>query len=104
MRAISAVDAISLAVQRTKQFLFRPFSWGTYLKLGLVAIITEGIGSNSRSSSHSGPTSGNGTGFNPPFNFHPVWIAAIVAAILLAILLSILVFYLVTRLRFAFFN
>jgi hypothetical protein len=47
MRFISAVDSVSLAIQRTRDFLFRPFRWGTYLKLGLVAIITEGIGSNS---------------------------------------------------------
>ena len=53
MRAISAADSVSLAVQRTRQFLFTNFSWGTYLKLGLVAIITEGFGSNSRSSSNS---------------------------------------------------
>jgi hypothetical protein len=103
MRAISAVDAISLAVQRTKQFLFQPFRWGTYLKLGLVAIITEGLGTNSHSSSNSGSSSGNAPNYSP-FTLHPQWIAAIVAAILLAMLLSALVFYLITRLRFAFFN
>jgi hypothetical protein len=48
MRFISAPDSVSLAIQRTREFLFRPFRWGTYLKLGLVAIITEGIGSNLR--------------------------------------------------------
>ena len=40
MRAISAVDSVSPAIQRTREFLFRPFTWGTYLKLGLVAIIS----------------------------------------------------------------
>ena len=60
MRPISAVDAVSLAIQRTKEFLFRPFTWGTYLKLGLVAIITEGLGSNINSSSHSNASSGQG--------------------------------------------
>ncbi|MGO9777404.1 MAG: hypothetical protein ACLPM3_12535 [Terracidiphilus sp.] len=39
-----------------------------------------------------------------PFDIPPVWIAAIVAAVLLAILISIVVFYLITRLRFAFFH
>jgi hypothetical protein len=46
MFALSAADAISPAVQRTRMFLFRPFRWGTYLKLCLVALITEGIGAN----------------------------------------------------------
>jgi hypothetical protein len=104
MRFISAPDSVSLAIQRTREFLFRPFRWGTYLKLGLVAIITEGIGSNLHSSQHGGPSTGHGPIINPPFNIHPVWIAAIVAAVLLAILLSLVAFYLITRLRFAFFH
>ena len=105
MRAISAADSVSPAIQRTREFLFRPFSWGTYLKLGLVAIITEGLGSNFQSSSHgSGTSSGHGPMVTPPFHLAPVWIAAIVAAVLLAIVLSIVVFYLITRLRFAYFH
>jgi hypothetical protein len=44
MIPISAVDSVSLAIQRTREFLFRQFTWGTYLKLSLVAIITEGVG------------------------------------------------------------
>lgn len=52
MRSISAADSVSLAVQRTREFLFRPFKWGTYLKLALVAMVTEGIGNNLRSSHH----------------------------------------------------
>ena len=104
MRPISAVDSVSLAIQRTRDFLFRPFHWGTYLKLGLVAIITEGIGSNSGSSKHGGPPPGHGPIINSPFDIPPVWIAAIVAAVLLAILISLVVFYLITRLRFAYFH
>ncbi|MFZ0747001.1 MAG: hypothetical protein WAM85_21540 [Terracidiphilus sp.] len=104
MRAISAADAISPAIQRTREFLFSPFRWGTYLKLGLVAIITEGIGSNFSSSSHGGEQHGHGPMIDSPFHLQPEWIAAIVAAVLLAIVVSIVVFYLVTRLRFAFFH
>jgi hypothetical protein len=104
MRPISAVDSVSLAIQRTREFLFTPFSWGTYLKLGLVAIITEGIGSNLHSSTHTGQPSGHGPMIHSPFDIPPVWIAAIVAAVLVAIVLSIVVFYLITRLRFAFFH
>jgi hypothetical protein len=103
MRPISAVDSVSLAIQRTREFLFRPFRWGTYLKLGLVAIITEGLGSNLRSSSHNGQSGGHGP--NLPFPFHDaqVWIMAFFALALVAVFLS-WIFYLVTRLRFAFFH
>jgi hypothetical protein len=109
MRAISAVDAVSPAIERTKEFLFRPFKWGTYLKLGLVAIITEGVGENFNSSrshvNHSGGHGGLGaaSGF-PPFHCTPACIAVIVAAVLLAFVLSAFAFYLITRLRFAFFH
>ncbi len=92
------------AIHRTKVFLFRPFSWGTYLKLGLVAIITEGIGDNFHSSTHGGSSSGQGPTVNSPLHLAPEWITLIAAAVLAAIVLSLLVFYLITRLRFAFFH
>lgn len=107
MLAISAADAISLAVQRTREFLFRPFSWGTFLKLGLVALITEGLGSNFRSSSShggGGSSSGNGPVIKSLSDIPAQWIAEGVAAILLVIVIAAVVFYLVTRLRFAFFH
>jgi len=104
MRPISAADAVSPAIQRTRDFLFRPFSWGTYLKLGLVAILTEGIGSNLHSSRSSSQASGHGPTISSPFHFRPEWIAIGVFAILLAAIISLLVFYLITRLRFAYFH
>ena len=105
MRPVSAIDSVSIAVQRTKEFLFRPFSWGTYLKFGLVALITEGWGNNLRSSQNQANRgSGHGPVMNGPFDL-PEWkIAAIVAAALLVTLITIWLFYLVTRLRFAFFH
>jgi hypothetical protein len=113
MRTISAVDSVSLAIQRTRDFLFRPFTWGTFLKLGLVAIITDGLGSNLRSSnsstSHEHRSVGNSTfNFSPGWT-HPAWltpgvIAAIGVAVLFGILFSLVVFYLITRLRFAYFH
>lgn len=105
MRAYSAADSVSLAVQRTREFLFAPFNWGTFLKLGLVAIITEGSWSSLRSSSNGGShPSGSGPMITSPLHIPPVWIAASVAAILLVIVVSLFVFYLITRLRFAFFH
>jgi len=104
MRAFSAADSVSLAIQRTREFLFRPFNWGTYLKLGLVAIITEGVGSNLRSSTRGGHSSGHGPTVYSPFNLTPERIAMGVAALLLAMVVSFAVIYLITRLRFAFFH
>ncbi len=105
MRTISAADSVSPAIQRTREFLFRPFTWGTYLKLGLVAIITEGLGSNFHSSSQQhGHSAGHGPMLNSPFHMAPEWVAAIVAGILVVIVVSLIVFYLITRLRFAFFH
>jgi hypothetical protein len=104
MRVLSAADAVSPAIQRTRDFLFRPFRWGTYLKLGLVAIVTEGVGSNFRSSSHGNHPSGHIPMTHSPFDIAPVWFAAIVAAALLALIIAMFVLYLVTRLRFAFFH
>ena len=104
MPAISAANAVSPAIQRTREFLFKPFNWATYLKLGLVAILTEGGGGNLNSGSHGGSSSGHGPNIHAPFHLAPQWIAIIVAALLFAFLVSIVVFYLVTRLRFAFFH
>jgi hypothetical protein len=104
MRAISAADAVSPAIQRTKEFLFRPFSWGNYLKLGLVAIITEGFSSRLRSSSNQNQPSGHGPVFNSLHDIPHEWIVAVVAAVLCVIVVSLVVAYLITRLRFAFFH
>ncbi len=46
MQGLSAADAITPAIYRTRNYLFRPFELGTYLKLCLVAVITEGLGGN----------------------------------------------------------
>jgi len=106
MFAISAADSVSPAIQRTRDFLFRPFRWGTYLKLGLVAIITEGLGANLHTQANGGHPSGHGHGpvINSLSDIKPEWIAGIVFAVLLAVVVSIFLFYLITRLRFAFFH
>jgi hypothetical protein len=109
MLAISAADSVTFAFQRTRDFLFRPFRWGTFLKLGLVAVITEGIGSNSHVNQHNGSGNGGhvypqGPVINSLHDIKPEWIVVIAAACLLVLLISIVIFYLVTRLRFAFFH
>lgn len=105
MYAISAADAISPAIQRTRDFLFRPFRLGTFLKLCLVALITEGFGNNFTSSwnKHHHETGHHGAAASPPVHFTPEMVAAIVVMSVLVILLGLFISYLITRLRFAYF-
>jgi hypothetical protein len=103
MRALSAAEAISPAINRTREFLFAPpFRWPTFLKLCLVAAITEGLGTNLQSNANKHhATSDAGPMMN---HFSPMMIAAIVAASLLLFVVVLLVFYVMTRLRFAYFH
>jgi len=106
MRAISAADSVSPAIQRTRDFLFRPFSWGTYLKLGLVAVLTEGFTSNlnSHKPTPSSQPSVHGPVLNSLRDIPNEWIAGIVAAVLLVIVVVLFIAWLITRLRFAYFH
>jgi hypothetical protein len=105
MVRISAVEAISPAINRTRQFLFAPpFRWGTFLKVCLVAVVTEGIGTSFQSSG-----GGKGHPSTPRqgdvlFHFTPEMIAVIVLASLLLIIVGAAAVYLITRLRFAYFH
>jgi len=109
MLVLSAAEALSPAIERTRRLLFSPFRWGTFLKLCAVAVFTEGFGGNFNLSgpSHSPHTpAADSSSMTPafsPFHLAPGWIALIVAGVLVALLLSILLFYLVTRLRFSLF-
>jgi hypothetical protein len=104
MPFLSAADAISPAIYRTRQFLFAPpFRWSTFLKLCLVAAITEGLGTNLRSSAHKGNQPAPTTDFFI-YHFSPQVIAAAIFAAALAIILILFIVYLVTRLRFAYFH
>ena len=104
MYAISAADCISPAMDRTRTLLFRPFNWGTYLKLCLVAVITESMGGNFNSSRNFGRSTGNGTHNFPNFHFTPEMIAIIVGSAAAVLILGLVIAYLVTRLRFAYFH
>ena len=103
MYAFSAADAVAPAVQRTKTFLFSSFRWGTYLKLCLVALITEGLG-NFRSSGNAGaPPSNQGPSISAPLDLTPGWIALMIAASVFFVVLCCILYYWITRLRFAYF-
>lgn len=111
MPAISAVDAIGPAIQRTRTFLFKPLRLPTFLKLCLVAVLTGGSGTGfnfsfplpgSHSSSH---TRLSQTHFMDSHSrLTPGVLVAIIAGSLLLIVVSFLIFYLITRLRFAYFH
>lgn len=102
MIALSAADAISPAIERTKRYLFRPFQWGPYLKVCAVALFTEGFSTNFNSSMPGRPS--HAAGASAPFTFTPAVVAAIIAGAVAALVIAFLIFYLVTRLRFALFH
>ena len=104
MRILSATDAISPAVARTRDLLFRPFHWGTFLKLSAVAVITERLAGRSNFWKQSG---GGGSHLNAGpmlYNISPEMIAGIVVFCIVALIVGVVIFYLVTRLRFALFE
>jgi hypothetical protein len=107
MPAISAADAISPAIQRTRSFLFRPFRFGTYLKLCLVALLTEATTGGSFNSSFPGRhTSHHASNISslPAFAITPAKFAAGIAIFALVALIGLFIYYLITRLRFAWFH
>ena len=104
MLVLSAADAVSPAIQRTITFLFRPFRLSTYLKLCLVAVVTEGFGGNFNFSGPAGHISKRGASFFPSPTLTSGWIAVLVAISVVSIVIGCLLFYLITRLRFAYFH
>ena len=111
MNVLSAAEAVSPAVKRTRRFLFQPFRLGTFLKMAAVATISEGLTMNLNFSTPSpnlgGSSSGSkmleGSGWaamQPP----AMWIAWGVLIGVAALALALWIFYLVVRLRFAFFD
>lgn len=105
MPVFSAADAISPAIHRTRHFLFAPpFRWGTFLKLCLVAAITEGLGTNLRSSANKGHEAPATTPGYIVGHFSPEMIGAAIAMTALVILFALFIVYLITRLRFAYFH
>ncbi len=107
----SALQAVSPAIERTKQFLFQPFRLGRFLKLTLVAALVEGAGSSFNF--HSSFPSGGGSQdpLSHPFHIPPIHFPGMVALIGIAIVFAVVVLpiylligYLLIRLRFAFFD
>lgn len=103
MQVLSAAEAISPALNRTRDFLFRPFRWATYVKLCAVAVLTEGLGGNVGHSNAGTPSPGTGAP-TAQFNFDPGIVAGIITGGILLCILGIALLYVVVRLRFALFH
>lgn len=104
MPALSAADAISPAIERTKNLLFRPFRWGTYLKLCVIALLTEGGSGNFNFSSPGGSHNSADSHSFQPIHLSPDAIFGIVVLSLTLIAIGFAIFYLIVRLRFSLFH
>ena len=99
--ALSAIDAISVAMEHTKQQLFRPFRWGQWLRLALLGFMTGELSSGGGCGSGNFPTNfpnhprqgGTGDQFLALPNFDPqlmAHMALIVGISLLVLCVTIL--------------
>ena len=109
MIPLSAAQAISPAFDRTKQFLFQPFRLGRFLKLTLVAVLTEGgmySFSGGHSSSMGQPGGTGGSMPMPPMHWPAMAALAGLGIVIACIVIPIALFigYLLIRLRFSYFD
>lgn len=102
MRRLSASEAVVPAVRRTRQLLFQPFAWGSYLKLGVVACLSEGVFEVIHYS-RRGPALADVWSLEPT-----PWTPKIVAWIIFAVIsgtgLGLIFYYVTIRLRFVLFH
>jgi len=108
MIAYSASQAISPAIDRTKRFLFQRFRFWTFFKLALVAALTDGGGSsfggNIPSGSHPQSHSFLHSYSGGPLSASDFGVLVILPAVLLGLALMLWIWYLLVRLRFAYFH
>jgi len=109
MNNFSAARAITPAVERTKRFLFQPFRLGRFLKLTLVALLTEGGMSSCNFNSHI--PSGKTGPMNFPFHWPAIHLPTLAAiggllalVTLITIPIALVIGYLWIRLRFSYFD
>lgn len=102
MKLFSASQAVSPAIERTRQYLFHPFEMGTYLKLATVACISEGFTANFTFSTARNLATDTET--YASFHISDEMIIIFVLAVLAFLAFGIIVFYLVACIRFAFFH
>lgn len=103
MRILSAVEAISPALNRTRRILFQPFRWRTFLKLCAVAVFTEGLFSSFRANRGSGVPH-QAVPSQMLFSLPPHWVGLLIAMMVVALAVGCALLYLASRLRFALFD
>ena len=100
MIPLSPIDAIGPAFDRTRGLLLRDFRLGRFLKVALVAALTEGLGGGSFNNYNHGT---NRFPTMTPEQLHMLLIFAVVAAIVL-VPFALLMMYLSSRFIFVTFD
>lgn len=95
MRPLSATEAITPAIQRTRDVLARPFRLGTYLKIAAVAFFAE-LGSFNLNFNTSG---GRGNLHSLPPAFLAFIVAFAVAIAVVSLIIGLIFFYIGSRLQ-----
>jgi hypothetical protein len=104
MKVYSASEAVWPALLRTYSCLFRTFQWEAFLKLATVATICEGFVVSFRYSvADTFPFEINAAGLKS-FLLAPAVLPVTILGAMAIFLTGIYCYYLVTRLRFAFFH
>ncbi len=93
MRPLSATEAISPAIERTRDLLARPFRLGTYLKICLVACL-GGIGSFNFNTS-----GGNGNVHSLPPSVLAFLLAFVVVIAIVSLIVGLILLYIGSRLQ-----
>jgi hypothetical protein len=95
MRPLSASEAIGPALERTRDFLARPFRWRTFFKLAAVAFFAEMGGGFNSSFSHR--TGSGAHGLPPAFLAFLVAFAVIIG--LISLVIGLILLYIGSRLQ-----
>jgi hypothetical protein len=99
MRILSASEAITPAIERTKSILFRPFQWRAFLKLAAVAFFAE-IGSGFSFSSPG--RNSHMPGVSPAAQ--ALIIAILIGVFFIALVIGLVMFYIGSRLQLVTFH
>jgi hypothetical protein len=106
---ISAADTVTLAVEHTRQQLFRPFRLGQWAKLAVVGLLAEFGFPSARFnwSNFNSPTNSDGVHF--PFPSFPgidpaVLVASIVVLVIVAFVVGLILMYVGSVMRFVLFD
>lgn len=98
---LSAVDAISPAMERTLTLLLRPFRWSFWWRMAVIAFLTGELGGgNFNVPSDLGPRSRGGNDFLAPAVNWAEYMPLIIAAVAVVIVVSLIFMYIGSVFRF----